>query len=134
MKVLVTILSIVAFIVVSTNSLGQITLLEAKEYALKNHFDIVNADLEYNKALFKKKEYLSAGMPEAFIKGGFNQFPNLVVILNETIVMNHTPIVLMKWDVLTVIEGVIKPQIVNHVFLAFIAWENIHSAKIVTRE
>ena len=79
MKVLVTILSIVAFIAVSANSLGQMTLLDAKQYALKNHFDIVNADLEYNKALFKKKEYLSAGMPEAFIKGGFNQFPNLPV-------------------------------------------------------
>ena len=79
MKVLVTVLSIVSLIAVPANTLGQMTLLDAKEYALKNHFDIVNADLEYNKALFKKKEYLSAGMPEAFIKGGFNQFPNLPV-------------------------------------------------------
>ncbi|MDB3905372.1 TolC family protein [Crocinitomicaceae bacterium] len=64
----------------STNiSFGQMTLLEAKEYALKHHFDILNADLEYNKAIHKKREYLSAGMPEAYITGGFNQFPNLPV-------------------------------------------------------
>ncbi len=60
-------------------SFGQMTLLDVKEYALKHHFDILNADLEYNKAIHKKKEYLSAGMPEAYINGGFNQFLNLPV-------------------------------------------------------
>ena len=41
------------------------TLLDA-EYALKNHFDIVNADLEYNKALFKEEEYLSEECPKLY--------------------------------------------------------------------
>ena len=63
----------------SNLSIGQLTLLDAKDYALKHHFDIVNADLEYNKAIHKKREYLSAGMPEAYISGGFNQFLNLPV-------------------------------------------------------
>ena len=55
------------------------TLLDAKDYALTNHFDVINADLEYNKAIHKKKEYLAAGMPEAYINGGFNQFINLPI-------------------------------------------------------
>ena len=55
------------------------SLLEAKEYALKNHIKVKNADLEYNKAVEKKKEYLAAGMPEVNIAGSFNQFLNLPV-------------------------------------------------------
>jgi hypothetical protein len=31
------------------------SLLEAKDYALKNHIKVKNADLEYNKAIEKKK-------------------------------------------------------------------------------
>ena len=76
---------LIAILLIATlgNIHGQVnrsfSLLEAKEYALKNHLNITNSDLEYNKALYKKKEYLSAGMPEAFINGGFNQFINLPV-------------------------------------------------------
>ena len=55
------------------------SLLEAKEYALKNHIKVKNADLEYNKAVERKKEYLAAGMPEVNIAGSFNQFLNLPV-------------------------------------------------------
>jgi hypothetical protein len=31
------------------------SLLEAKEYALKNHIKVKNADLEYNKAVERKR-------------------------------------------------------------------------------
>jgi outer membrane protein TolC len=55
------------------------TLLEAKDYAVKNHYNMANAILEFDKAKHQKKEYLSAGMPEANITGGFNQFINLPV-------------------------------------------------------
>ena len=55
------------------------SLLEAKEYALKNHLKIANSDLEYNKAIHQKKQYLAAGMPEANIMGSFNQYLNLPV-------------------------------------------------------
>lgn len=55
------------------------SLLEAKEYALKNNIKVINASLEYDVALQKKKEYLAAGMPEANINGTFNQFLNLPV-------------------------------------------------------
>ncbi len=79
MKHLFYILTIIGSVLTTHNSFGQMTLLDAKEYALEHHYDIVNADLEYDKAIHKKKEYLSAGMPEAYIKGGFNQFPNLPV-------------------------------------------------------
>jgi outer membrane protein TolC len=79
MKHLFYIITIIGSVLIAQNSFGQMTLLDAKEYALKHHYDIVNADLEYDKAIHKKKEYLSAGMPEAYIKGGFNQFPNLPV-------------------------------------------------------
>jgi outer membrane protein TolC len=40
---------------------------------------MANAILEFDKAKHQKKEYLSAGMPEANITGGFNQFINLPV-------------------------------------------------------
>ena len=73
------ILAIIISASLSNVSYGQMTLLEAKEYALQHHFDILNADLEYSKAIHKKREYLSAGMPEAYINGGFNQFLNLPV-------------------------------------------------------
>ena len=79
MKHLFYILTIIGSVLSTQNSYGQMSLLDAKEYALEHHYDIVNADLEYDKAIHKKKEYLSAGMPEAYIKGGFNQFPNLPV-------------------------------------------------------
>ncbi len=79
MKHLFYILTIIGSVLTTQNSYGQMSLLDAKEYALEHHYDIVNADLEYDKAIHKKKEYLSAGMPEAYIKGGFNQFPNLPV-------------------------------------------------------
>ena len=79
MKHLFYILTIIGSVLSTQNSYGQMSLLDAKEYALEHHYNIVNADLEYDKAIHKKKEYLSAGMPEAYIKGGFNQFPNLPV-------------------------------------------------------
>jgi outer membrane protein TolC len=79
MKLIITIL-LVVFI---SNVRGQIarpfSLVEAKEYALKNHFKINDSKLEYSKAIQQKKEYLAAGMPEANITGGFNQFINLPV-------------------------------------------------------
>ena len=43
------------------------SLLEAKEYALKNNIKVINASLEYDVALQKKKEYLAAGMPLSLI-------------------------------------------------------------------
>ena len=73
------VLAIVISACLSSISFGQMTILDVKEYALKHHFDILNADLEYNKAIHKKREYLSAGMPEAYINGAFNQFLNLPV-------------------------------------------------------
>ena len=79
MKHLFYILTIIGSVLSTQNSYGQMSLLDAKEYALEHHYDIVNADLEYDKAIHKKKEYLSAGMPEAYISGGFNQFLNLPV-------------------------------------------------------
>ncbi|MEJ6506372.1 MAG: TolC family protein [Crocinitomicaceae bacterium] len=79
MKSLVTII----IIAIISNAQGQnnkmFSLLEAKEYALKNHYKISNADLEYKKAIHQKKQYLAAGMPEANINGNFNQFLNLPV-------------------------------------------------------
>lgn len=79
MKLIITIL-LVVFI---SNVRGQIarpfSLVEAKEYAVKNHFKINDSKLEYSKAIQQKKEYLAAGMPEANITGGFNQFINLPV-------------------------------------------------------
>lgn len=79
MKYIIYIIGVIGIGLMSSKSFGQISLLDAKEYALKHHYDIVNSDLEYNKALHKKKEYLSVGMPEAYISGGFNQFLNLPI-------------------------------------------------------
>ena len=79
MKSLVTLF----LIAIISNAQGQnnkmFSLLEAKEYALKNHYKISNADLEYKRAIHQKKQYLAAGMPEANINGNFNQFLNLPV-------------------------------------------------------
>ena len=79
MKSLVSILTIVLISNVNAQIGRSFSLLEAKEYALKNHVKISNASLEYDKAVHQKKEYLAAGMPEANITGAFNQFLNLPV-------------------------------------------------------
>ncbi len=79
MKHLIYILVITSFSFGPFQTLGQMTLLDAKEYAIKNHYNIANSILEYDKAIYQKKEYLSAGMPEANITGAFNQFMNLPV-------------------------------------------------------
>mgnify|MGYP001165244256 FL=1 len=79
MKSLVTILMIGLISNVNAQIGRSFSLLEAKEYALKNHVKITNASLEYDKAVHQKKEYLAAGMPEANITGAFNQFLNLPV-------------------------------------------------------
>ena len=79
MKHLINLITIIIIGLTSPQILSQMTLLDAKEYALKNHFDIANSILEYDKAVHQKKEYLSAGMPEANITGAFNQFVNLPV-------------------------------------------------------
>lgn len=79
MKSLVTILMIVLISNLNAQIARSFSLLEAKEYALKNHVKISNASLEYDKAVNKKKEYLAKGLPDANITGGFNQFLNLPV-------------------------------------------------------
>ena len=79
MKHLLFTLSIINFCMLSGQVDTKFSLLDAKEYALKNHINVINSDLEYNKAIQKKKEYLSAGMPEAFINAGYTQFINLPV-------------------------------------------------------
>jgi len=79
MKHLIYILVITSFIFRPYKLLGQMTLLDAKEYAIKNHYNIANSILEYDKVLYQKKEYLSAGLPEANITASFNQFFNLPV-------------------------------------------------------
>ena len=79
MKHLIYILVITSFGIRPVQTLGQMTLLDAKEYAIKNHYNIANSILEYDKAIHQKKEYLAAGMPEANITGAFNQFVNLPV-------------------------------------------------------
>ena len=79
MKNLIYLIVLISFGLRPTHILGQMTLLEAKDYALKNHYNIANAILEFDKAKHQKKEYLSAGMPEANITGAFNQFVNLPV-------------------------------------------------------
>ena len=79
MKHLINLITIIIIGLTSPQILSQMTLLDAKEYALKNHFDIANSILEYDKSVHQKKEYLSAGMPEANITGAFNQFVNLPV-------------------------------------------------------
>ena len=68
----------------------QFTLLDAKEFALKHHLDVINSDLEYDKAIHKKREYLSAGMPEAFINGGYTQFINLPVQVIDASFFNRS--------------------------------------------
>lgn len=79
MKSLVTLLLIAIISHAQGQNSKMFSLLEAKEYALKNHYKISNADLEYKKAIHQKKQYLAAGMPEANINGNFNQFLNLPV-------------------------------------------------------
>ena len=79
MKSIVAILMIVFISKGNAQVARSFSLLEAKEYALKNHTKITNAALEYDKSVNKKKEYLAAGMPEANITGAFNQFLNLPV-------------------------------------------------------
>ena len=79
MKYLIYLIAIVGIGLKPLDTLGQMTLLDAKEYALKNHYNIANSILEYDKAIHQKKEYLAAGMPEANITGAFNQFVNLPV-------------------------------------------------------
>ncbi len=79
MKYLLIAFSFVLYLHIQGQVSTQFTLLDAKEYALKHHLDVINSDLEYNKAIHKKREYLSAGMPEAFINGGYTQFINLPV-------------------------------------------------------
>jgi hypothetical protein len=79
MKNLIYLIVLISFGLRPTHILGQMTLLEAKDYAVKNHYNMANAILEFDKAKHQKKEYLSAGMPEANITGGFNQFINLPV-------------------------------------------------------
>ena len=79
MKSVVTLLLIAIISHAQGQTSKMFSLLEAKEYALKNHYKISNADLEYKKAIHQKKQYLAAGMPEANINGNFNQFLNLPV-------------------------------------------------------
>jgi outer membrane protein TolC len=79
MKHLVHLITLISFGLTPQFFLGQMTLLDAKEYALKNHLTIANSNLEYDKAIHQKKEYLASGMPEANITGAFNQFINLPV-------------------------------------------------------
>jgi hypothetical protein len=58
-------------------------------------------------------------------------FPNLVVILNETLVMNHALIILVKRNVLTVSASAIETQDVNIIIHAFVAGSEVESVKIV---
>ena len=88
MKSLVTILMIILISNFNAQIGRSFSLLEAKEYALKNHAKITNASLEYDKAVHKKREYLAAGMPEANITGAFNQFVNLPVQVLPTSFFN----------------------------------------------
>ena len=58
MKYLIYLIAIVGIGLKPLDTLGQMTLLDAKEYALKNHYNIANSILEYDKAIHQKKEYL----------------------------------------------------------------------------
>ena len=66
-------------LLLSSAGFGQttFTLEAAKEYALENHLAIQNAELETQKAVYKKRETIGIGLPQADITGSFNYFINL---------------------------------------------------------
>ena len=55
------------------------SLLEAQDFALKNHLSIKNSDLAIQKSQELKKEYLAIGLPQVSANSGFNNFLNLPV-------------------------------------------------------
>ncbi|NBU90501.1 MAG: TolC family protein [Flavobacteriia bacterium] len=67
----------------STTIFGQnnmsYSLLEAQDFALKNHLSIKNSDLAIQKSQELKKEYLAIGLPQVSANSGFNNFLNLPV-------------------------------------------------------
>ena len=55
------------------------SLLEAQDFALKNHLSIKNSALAIQKSEEQKKEYLAIGLPQVSANSGFNNFINLPV-------------------------------------------------------
>ena len=55
------------------------SLLEAQDFALKNHLSIKNSALAIQKSEEQKKEYLAIGLPQVSANSGYNNFLNLPV-------------------------------------------------------
>ena len=55
------------------------SLLEAQDFALKNHLSIKNSELAIQKSQELKKEYLAIGLPQVSANSGYNNFLNLPV-------------------------------------------------------
>jgi hypothetical protein len=55
------------------------SLLDAQDFALKNHLSIKNSELAIQKSQELKKEYLAIGLPQVSANSGFNNFLNLPV-------------------------------------------------------
>ena len=70
-------------LLISTTIFGQnkmtYSLIEAQDFALKNHLSIKNGDLAIQKSQEQKKEYLAIGLPQVTANSGFNNFINLPV-------------------------------------------------------
>ena len=71
------------FLLISSTIFGQnntsYSLLEAQDFALKNHLSIKNSDLAIEKSEQQKKEYFAIGLPQVSANSGFNNFINLPV-------------------------------------------------------
>lgn len=71
------------FLLISSTIFGQnnmsYSLLEAQDFALKNHLSIKNSALAIEKSEEQKKEYLAIGLPQVSANSGFNNFLNLPV-------------------------------------------------------
>lgn len=71
------------FLLISSTIFGQnntsYSLLEAQDFALKNHLSIKNSALAIQKSEEQKKEYLAIGLPQVSANSGFNNFLNLPV-------------------------------------------------------
>ena len=71
------------FLLISSTIFGQnnmsYSLLEAQDFALKNHLSIKNSALAIEKSEEQKKEYLAIGLPQVSANSGYNNFLNLPV-------------------------------------------------------
>jgi outer membrane protein TolC len=76
---LITFFAICSANVVSAQEKSTFSLAEAKQYALENNPNILNASLETDISLQKKREVFGMGLPQVSFSGAFNNFINLPV-------------------------------------------------------